>query len=180
MKGHMQHITDHLHLDEFENSPIKVLKFYFEENRIGRHTTSRTPSKLQSNQTEETEIFKNRETSGKSLKQIIGGMRYFKNLHNIKASNSRSRKKAPQVNGLSEIGLGSISLHTNPYTGEKIVCSTKRTALGNQVEVKRNQSVGKVCNESKVIYKKLENIRIKYKEGAIRNFKKMIKLDRWN
>jgi hypothetical protein len=71
-------------------------------------------------------------------------------------------------------------LHNNPYSGEKGVCFTKRSVLGRQAEFKRNQSDGKVSNESKVIYKKLEEIRNKYKEDVVKNCRKITKLNKLN
>lgn len=184
MKGHMEHIKKHLRLDDFENSPIKVLKIYFKENKINELKTPRIPSKFKNIQVEETEIFNNRVTSGKSLKEIIGGMRYFKDVEERGVNNLMDRKKGHERNGLSEIGFtsfrSSISLHTNAFTTEKSVCSTKRTFIGKQAEIKRNQSDGKVSNHSKDIYKKLEDIRNKYKEDVIKNCRKMTKLNRWN
>lgn len=177
MNSNFEYISNNLFSNELENSPLKVLNTYFKEklnNENFGQKTPRTLRKLKKTRVVENEIFKNREPSGKSLKEIIGGMRYFKDSSSL--NEKREEKKKNQFSDLSRDNLkSSISLRTNTFINSKRADSTKRdTSYNENSKILSNRE-----KNTKFLFNRLSKIRTKYQEDHIQQCRKMIKLNKW-
>lgn len=180
MKNNFEYISNNLYTSDLENSPLKVLKTYFKEklnNENEGQKTTRTLGKLKKIRVVENEIFKNREPSGKSLKQIIGGMRYFKDPEFIHIQ--REQKKSDGFSNLSIKHINSnTSLQTNSFTHDKRTNSTTREI--KHKEDQKSQSNRELASKNKFFFNRLSKIRNNYQENLIQHCRKLTKQNKWS